>query len=83
VADRHLPGLAERLFGRAIAAANNTSSPQHHIGAILLATIFSAAVGLFFGIYRPTAPPACSRWKRCVTNKNERGYNGNTDSHGF
>ena len=35
-----------------IAAANNTVfNPSISIGAVLLATIFSAAVGLFFGIY--------------------------------
>ena len=36
----------------AIAAANNTNiTPQIGLGAILLATIFSSAVGLLFGLY--------------------------------
>ncbi|MRR32247.1 ABC transporter permease, partial [bacterium] len=39
------------IVGR-IAAANNTPlSPSVGLDAILLATLFSTAVGLFFGLY--------------------------------
>jgi putative ABC transport system permease protein len=43
--------LIAYIVGR-VAAANNTPfSPQISLNAILLATIFSTAVGLFFGLY--------------------------------
>ncbi len=39
------------LVGRIAAASGNTLNPQVELNAVLLATIFSTAVGLFFGIY--------------------------------
>ena len=43
--------LISMAVGR-IAAANNTPfSPSIGVDTILLATLFSAAVGLFFGLY--------------------------------
>jgi putative ABC transport system permease protein len=43
--------LLSLLVGRIAAATGNAFSPVIGINSILLATIFSAAVGLFFGIY--------------------------------
>jgi putative ABC transport system permease protein len=37
--------------GRIAAASNTPFSPAIGIDAILLATVFSTAIGLFFGIY--------------------------------
>jgi putative ABC transport system permease protein len=39
------------LVGRIAQASGNTLNPQVEMNAVLLATIFSTAVGLFFGIY--------------------------------
>jgi putative ABC transport system permease protein len=39
------------IVGRVAAATGNAFSPAISLDAILLATLFSAAVGLFFGIY--------------------------------
>jgi putative ABC transport system permease protein len=39
------------IVGRIAAASNTPFSPSIGINAILLATIFSTAIGLFFGIY--------------------------------
>jgi putative ABC transport system permease protein len=47
-----LLGWLISLIVRQIAAANNAPfTPVVALDAILLATIFSAAIGLFFGIY--------------------------------
>jgi len=43
--------LLSLLIGRIAAATGNAFNPVVGINSILLATIFSAAVGLFFGIY--------------------------------
>jgi len=43
-------GLA-LLIGRIAAATGNAFNPTVNLSSILLATLFSAAVGLFFGIY--------------------------------
>jgi putative ABC transport system permease protein len=39
------------VVGRIAAASGNPFNPAISLNAILLATLFSAAVGLFFGIY--------------------------------
>jgi putative ABC transport system permease protein len=39
------------IVGQIAAASNTPFSPSIGINAILLATIFSTAIGLFFGIY--------------------------------
>jgi len=39
------------IVGKIAAATGNAFSPAISLNAILLATLFSAAVGLFFGIY--------------------------------
>ena len=43
--------LLALLVGRIAAASGNPFSPTVNLSSILLATLFSAAVGLFFGIY--------------------------------
>jgi putative ABC transport system permease protein len=43
--------LLSMLIGRIAAATGNAFNPVIGINSILLATLFSAAVGLFFGIY--------------------------------
>ena len=43
--------LLALLIGRIAAASGNAFSPSVELNSILLATLFSAAVGLFFGIY--------------------------------
>jgi putative ABC transport system permease protein len=43
--------LLSILIGRIAAATGNAFNPVVGINSILLATLFSAAVGLFFGIY--------------------------------
>ena len=48
-----------------IAQANNAPiNPTMGLDTILLATLFSTAVGLFFGVYPATGPPTWSRWRR-------------------
>jgi putative ABC transport system permease protein len=39
------------LVGRIAAASGSPFSPTISLSSVLLATLFSAAVGLFFGIY--------------------------------
>ncbi len=43
-------GIAE-VVGRIAAASDTPFTPAVDVNAILLATIFSTAVGLFFGLY--------------------------------
>ena len=43
--------LIAAVVGRVAAAAGTPFNPSVKLGAVLLATLFSAAVGLFFGIY--------------------------------
>ena len=43
--------LIADVVGRVAAAAGTPFNPSVKLGAVLLATLFSAAVGLFFGIY--------------------------------
>jgi putative ABC transport system permease protein len=43
--------LIAMLIGQIATATGNAFSPTVSISSILLATLFSAAVGLFFGIY--------------------------------
>ena len=39
------------MIGRIATASGNAFNPTVDLNSILLATLFSAAVGLFFGIY--------------------------------
>ncbi len=43
--------LISLLIGQIASASGNTLNPAVSLNAVLLATLFSAAVGLFFGIY--------------------------------
>jgi len=55
--------------GRVAAALGNNFTPVVGLNAILLATIFSAAVGLFFGIYPANRAAVLSRLRLCDMNK--------------
>jgi ABC-type antimicrobial peptide transport system permease subunit len=57
------------IVGKIASASGNPFSPSISINAILLATLFSAAVGLFFGYTLPAGQPGWSRWRRCDTNE--------------
>jgi len=58
----------------AVAAANKVDfTPSISLDAVLMATLFSAAVGLFFGSTPPTVLPVCNRWKHYGTNKSSVG----------
>ena len=45
------------------------------IMAIIGSVVFSAAVGIFFGYYRPEKPPRSTRLKRYATNRSANNKN--------